>query len=197
MNCVHGSTNNSLCMNIHSTVEPSIPDTLGPVQWNPLFRTPWDQYSGTLYSGHLGTSTVGPSIPDTLGPVQWSPSILDTLGPVQWTPLFRTPWDQYSGTLYSGHLGTSTVEPLYSGHLGTSTVEPSFPDTLGLVQWNPSIPDTLGPVQWNLLFRTPWDQYSGTLYSGHLGTSTVEPSIPDTLGPERICPDCHEVSPRG
>ena len=64
-----------------STVEPSIPDTLGPVQWNPLFRTPWDQYSGTLYSGHLGTSTVEPSIPDTLGPVQWN-------------PLFRTPWDQ-------------------------------------------------------------------------------------------------------
>ena len=75
------------------------------------------------------------------------------------TPLFRTPWDQFSGPLYSGHLGTSTV--------------------------GPSIPDTLGPVQWTPLFRTPWDQFSGPLYSGHLGTSTVDPSIPDTLGPER------------
>ena len=145
-----------ICMYLY-TVDPSIPDTLGPVQWTPLFRTPWDQYSGPLYSGHFGTSTVDPSIPDTLGPVQWTPlfwtpwdqysgplycghlgtstvdpSIPDTLGPVQRTPLFRTPWDQYSGPLYSGHLGTSTVDP--------------------------SIPDTLGPVQWTPLFRTAWDQ---------------------------------------
>ena len=47
------------------------------------------------------------------------------------TPLFRTPWDQFSGPLYSGHLGTSTVGPLYSGHLGTSTADLSIPDTLG------------------------------------------------------------------
>ena len=113
-----------------STVDPSIPDTLGPVQWTPLFRTPWDQYSGPLYSGHLGTSTVDPSIPDTLRPVQWNPSIPDTLGPVQWTPLFRTPWDQYSGPLYSGHLGISTVDPLYSTHLGTRKNCPDYQGVL-------------------------------------------------------------------
>ena len=125
-------------------MDPSIPDTLGPVQWTPLFRTPWDQYSGPLYSGHLGTSTVDPSIPDTLGPVQWTPLFRTPWDQYSGPPLFRTPWDQYSGPLYSRHLGTSTVDP--------------------------SIPDTLGPVQWTPLFRTPWDQYSGPLYSGHLGT---------------------------
>ena len=85
-------------------MDSSIPDTLGPVQWTPLFRTPWDQYSGLLYSGHLGTSTVDSSIPDTLGPVQW-------------TPLFQTPWDQYSGLLYSEHLGTRKDYQNYRGVL--------------------------------------------------------------------------------
>ena len=146
-----------------------MPDTLGPVQWTPLFRTPWDQYSGPplcqtpwdQYSGpplsrHLGTSTVEPSIPDTLhGTSTVDPSIPDTLGPVQWTPLFRTPWDQYSGPLYSGHLGTSAVDP--------------------------SIPDTLGPVQWSPLFRTPWDQYSGALYSRHHGTRDDCPDYRNVL----------------
>ena len=98
-------------------MDPSIPNTLGPVQWSPLCQTPWDQYSGPLYSGHLGTNTVDPSIPHTLGPVQWS-------------PLCRTPWDQYSGPLFSGHLGTSTVEPLYSGHFGTRKDSPDYEGVL-------------------------------------------------------------------